>query len=90
MIQCSVPAGRQFTLKLWVRLDELEEVDLQLLYRSFLLIDFLQVSELRPRLQTKESTNSTYFALARHISKYFARLTSTEDMDSLGYGNSSP
>ncbi len=37
IVRCSMSAGWRFTLKQW--LDELEELDLQLLYKCFLLID---------------------------------------------------
>ena len=49
IVQCSMPAVEEWPLrsKRLAWLDKLEDMDLQLLYKSFLLIDFLQVSELR-------------------------------------------
>ncbi len=49
IVQCSVPAVEawQLTFRRLAWLDELEDMDLQLLYQSFLLIDFLLVSEFR-------------------------------------------
>jgi len=53
IVQCSVPEVEDWPKRsqrlVW--LDKLEDMDFQLLYNSFLLIDFLQVSELqRPLL----------------------------------------
>ncbi|KAH6669582.1 hypothetical protein B0J14DRAFT_487177, partial [Halenospora varia] len=48
IVQCSVPAVEDCQLsKRLAWLDKLQDMDLRLLYKSFLLIDFLQVSELR-------------------------------------------
>jgi hypothetical protein len=49
IVQCSVPEVEDWPKrsKRLVWLDKLEDNDFQLLYKSFLLIDFLQISELR-------------------------------------------
>jgi hypothetical protein len=49
MVQCSVPEVEDWPKrsKCLVWLDKLEDIGFQLLYKCFLLINFLQVSELR-------------------------------------------